>query len=69
MQLDAARLAEAREWLSKAALDLRAAEFEFTAAPPLTGDIVFHCQQLSEKANEGLPRLARRALPQNAQSH
>lgn len=53
MQLDAARVAETREWLAKAALDLRAAEFEFTAEPPLTADIVFHCQQLAEKSMKG----------------
>ena len=50
MEPDPARVAETRDWLSKAALDLRAAEFEFTAQPPLTGDIVFHCQQLAEKS-------------------
>lgn len=53
MQHDPARVAETREWLAKAALDLRAAEFEFTAEPPLTADIVFHCQQLAEKALKG----------------
>lgn len=53
MQPDTARVAEAREWLVKAALDLRAAEFEFTADPPLTADIVFHCQQLAEKSMKG----------------
>jgi len=53
MQPDAARAAETREWLTKAALDLRAAEFEFTAQPPLTADIVFHCQQLAEKSLKG----------------
>lgn len=52
MQPDA-RAAETREWLVKAALDLRAAEFEFTADPPLTADIVFHCQQLAEKSMKG----------------
>ncbi len=50
MQPDPARVAETREWLAKAALDLRAAEFELTAQPPLTADIVFHCQQLAEKS-------------------
>lgn len=47
---DQGRVAETREWLARAALDLRAAEFEFTAQPPLTADIVFHCQQLAEKS-------------------
>ncbi len=53
MQPDPARAAETGEWLAKAALDLRAAEFEFTAIPPLTADIVYHCQQLAEKAMKG----------------
>ncbi|MCL4466973.1 MAG: HEPN domain-containing protein [Chloroflexi bacterium] len=53
MPPDAARVAETREWLAKAALDLRAAEFEVTAQPPLTADIVFHCQQLAEKSLKG----------------
>jgi len=53
MPSDRERMAEARAWLAKAALDLRAAEFEFTAEPPLTADIVFHAQQLAEKALKG----------------
>lgn len=53
MQHDPARVAETREWLTKAAHDLRAAEFELTAEPPLTWDIVFHCQQLAEKSLKG----------------
>lgn len=50
MQPDAARMAETHEWLKKAELDLRAAGIEFEADPPLTADIVFHCQQLAEKS-------------------
>ncbi|HVC32066.1 MAG TPA: HEPN domain-containing protein [Chloroflexota bacterium] len=50
MPLDPTRVAETRDWFANAALDLRAAEFEFTAVPPLTADIVFHCQQLAEKS-------------------
>jgi HEPN domain-containing protein len=50
MQPDAAQLLETRDWLAKAALDLRAAEFGLTAEPPLTADSVFHCQQLAEKS-------------------
>jgi HEPN domain-containing protein len=46
-------MAETREWSAKAALDLRAAEFEFTAVPPPTADITFHAQQLAEKALKG----------------
>ena len=33
--------------------DLRAAEHEFRATPPLLDDIVFHCQQIAEKALKG----------------
>jgi len=50
MPLDPVKVAETRAWLSKAALDLRAAEHERTAIPPLTGDMVFHAQQLVEKS-------------------
>jgi HEPN domain-containing protein len=53
MQLNPERMAETRAWCAKAALDLRAAEFEFTAQPPLTADIVFHTQQLVEKSLKG----------------
>lgn len=53
MPPDAARVTETREWLARAALDLRAAAFEFTAEPPLTADILFHCQQLAEKSLKG----------------
>lgn len=53
MQPDEARVAETQGWLTKAATDLRAAEFEFTAQPPITADIVFHCQQLAEKSLKG----------------
>jgi HEPN domain-containing protein len=44
------RAAEAREWLAKAALDLRAAQVDFAAAPPLLEDALFHCQQAVEKS-------------------
>jgi HEPN domain-containing protein len=53
MPHDAERIAEARSWFSKASEDLRAAEFEFEAQPPLTADIVFHAQQAVEKAIKG----------------
>jgi len=44
---------ETSAWLSKAANDLRAAEHELTATPPLLDDIVFHCQQAAEKVIKG----------------
>jgi HEPN domain-containing protein len=53
MRLDPMRVAETSAWLIKAVEDLRAAEHEFTAVPPLLGDIVFHCQQAAEKAMKG----------------
>lgn len=46
-------VAETRAWFTKAAKDLLAAEHEFSAVPPLLGDIVFHCQQAAEKAMKG----------------
>ena len=42
--------AEVREWLERAADDLREAEHDLTAAPPLVRGSVFHSQQAAEKA-------------------
>jgi len=53
MPLDPIRIAEAKGWLIKAEVDLRAAEHERTAVPPITPDIVFHAQQLVEKSLKG----------------
>lgn len=53
MPLEPARVAEARSWFTKAARDLRAAEVLLAAAPPLLGEVVFHCQQAAEKAMKG----------------
>jgi len=50
MPLDPELIAETRAWLGRAALDLRAADHEFTAMPPLVDDIVFHAQQAAEKS-------------------
>jgi len=50
MAPDRERLAEAKAWLDKARGDLRAAEHAGTAQPPITSDVVFHAQQLAEKA-------------------
>ena len=49
MPHDPARVAEVRAWLARAAEDLRAADHELTANPPILGDLVFHCQQAVEK--------------------
>ena len=53
MPHDPARVAETKSWFEKAANDLRAADHELTAVPPLTDDIVFHAQQAAEKAMKG----------------
>ena len=53
MPHDKARIEETRAWLHKASEDLRAADLELTADPPLVMDIVFHAQQASEKAMKG----------------
>jgi hypothetical protein len=45
MRPDPMLLAETRAWFTRATNDLRAAEHEFSATPPLLGDIVFPCQQ------------------------
>lgn len=47
MPRDSARVAETREWLQKAALDLRGARIDLDARPPLLEDALFHCQQAS----------------------
>lgn len=49
MPADPVLVAETKAWLRKAALDLRAAEHDLTASPPLFADAVFHCQQSVEK--------------------
>jgi len=53
MPHDPLLVTETKAWFIKAADDLRAADHEFTAIPPLLGDIVFHCQQGAEKAMKG----------------
>jgi predicted nucleotidyltransferase/HEPN domain-containing protein len=50
---DPVLVAETKAWFTKAANDLRAADHEFSAQPPLLGDIVFHCQQAVEKSMKG----------------
>lgn len=53
MPHDPALVAETREWLQKAALDLRGARIDLDARPPLLEDALFHCQQAVEKALKG----------------
>ncbi|MGH7858508.1 MAG: HEPN domain-containing protein [Candidatus Binatia bacterium] len=53
MPHDPALVAETRAWLRKAAEDLRAADVERSANPPVTSDMVFHAQQAAEKILKG----------------
>ena len=49
-----ARAKEVAAWLSRADLDLRAAEVGLGVDPPLLADAAFHCQQAVEKALKAL---------------
>jgi len=49
MSPDADRQAEVKEWLAKVVLDLRGAQIDLEAKPPLPEDALFHCQQAVEK--------------------
>lgn len=41
---------EVQAWLRKAGDDLRSAQVDLAAEPPLIEDALFHCQQAAEKA-------------------
>jgi HEPN domain-containing protein len=45
---------ELAAWLARAGQDLRAAEVDLGAEPPLLADAAFHCQQAVEKALKAL---------------
>jgi HEPN domain-containing protein len=49
MPPDPVLVAETRAWLRKADTDLRAAQHDLAASPPLLDDAAFHCQQAVEK--------------------
>ncbi|MBU2604015.1 MAG: HEPN domain-containing protein [Actinobacteria bacterium] len=53
MRPDPASAIEACAWLEKAAQDLRVAEVDLAASPPLVEDAAFHAQQAAEKALKG----------------
>ena len=53
MPHDPALVSETKAWFKKAATDLRAAEHALLAQPPLLEDLLFHCQQASEKSLKG----------------
>lgn len=50
MPPDPIRVADTKAWLVRVGEDLRGAEVDLAAAPPLLGDAMFHCQQAVEKA-------------------
>jgi len=50
MALDAVRVDDTRAWLTKTNNDIRGAEVDLAATPPLLEDVMFHCQQAVEKA-------------------
>jgi HEPN domain-containing protein len=50
MVLDPVLLADTKDWLIKTANDLRGAEVDLAASPPLFEDALFHCQQAAEKS-------------------
>ena len=49
MPLDPVQIADTRGWLQKAEMDMRSAQVDLAAAPPIVGDALFHCQQAVEK--------------------
>ncbi|MCX6023649.1 MAG: HEPN domain-containing protein [Chloroflexi bacterium] len=53
MQHDPIRVADTRAWFEKAQEDLRAADYLFTAVPPVLGRIAFLCRQAAEKSLKG----------------
>lgn len=53
MPLDPERVEDTRSWFLKAQDDLRGAEVDLAADPPLIEDALFHCQQAVEKALKG----------------
>jgi HEPN domain-containing protein len=53
MPPDPLRAQEARAWLARARADLRAADVDLRAEPPLAEDAAFHAQQAAEKALKG----------------
>ena len=54
MPLDPIRVADTQAWLRRANRDLRAADHDMKADPPLHDAVVFHCQQAAEKSLKAL---------------
>ena len=53
MPPDPRRVADTKAWFRKAQIDLRGAQIDLAANPPLLEDVVFHCQQAAEKTLKG----------------
>jgi HEPN domain-containing protein len=53
MPFDPVLLLDTKAWFRKVAIDLRSAEADLVATPPILEDVVFHCQQAAEKAIKG----------------
>ncbi len=47
------KVKEVRAWFRKATNDLRGADIDLAASPPLIEDALFHCQQAVEKSLKG----------------
>lgn len=54
MPHDPIRVADTRAWLRRANRDMRAADHDMKADPPLHDAVVFHCQQAAEKSLKAL---------------
>ena len=65
MPPDPARTAEVQAWLAKVSADLRAAEHDLAADPPLLEDSLFHSQQAAENDAQSLSYLAQHKLSQD----
>jgi HEPN domain-containing protein len=50
MPYDPQHVVDMQAWLRRSEQDIRAAETDLTAHPPLLSDTAFHCQQSIEKA-------------------
>ncbi len=53
MPLDPVKVQETRLWFAQVKDDLRGAQIDLEADPPLIGDALFHSQQAVEKAEKG----------------
>ena len=53
MDLDPKRIDDTKAWFTKAVIDIRSAEADLSANPPVLEDVLFHSQQIIEKALKG----------------